>query len=139
MIGHTVCTAHQGRHGVVDGRCWIPAREQPQPFRWRFTHCERCWASVDVRTEVRTGESITLSAGTDTPHWHEPPLTVSLDPAELAEAIVAASRAARQERQPVLQTPVQTPPQTVFAGTGAALPEPPQRGGISGIEVVRPE
>lgn len=126
MSGWTVCTAHSGAHGVVGGRCWIPAREQPQPFRWRFTHCERCGASVDVRTEVRTGESITLSAGTDTPHWHEPPIRVALDPDDLADAIVRASRAARQERTerpPERQQPAERVP----AAPGRAPALPPAR------------
>lgn len=104
MIGHAVCTAHQGKHGVIDGRCWLPARERPRPFRWRFTRCETCGLELDIRTEVRTGRSDTLLAGTDTPHRHEPPIRVALDPDDLADAIVRASRAARQERQPAPQT-----------------------------------
>lgn len=107
MTGHAVCTAHQGKHGVFDGHCFIPARERPQPFRWRFTRCETCGLELDIRTEVRTGQSVTLLAGADTPHRHEPPITVTLDPDDLADAIVRASRAARQERQP--QQPSQTP------------------------------
>lgn len=120
MQGQAVCTAHQGRHGVVDGACWLPARERPQPFRWRFVRCETCGVELDIRTEVRTGQSVTLLAGTDTPHRHEPPIRVALDPDDLAEAIVRASRAARQERQ------IQPQPQR---GTEAETAMPRQANG----------
>lgn len=111
MDGYAVCTEHQGRHGLVNGGCWLPARERPQPFRWRFSRCEQCGVELDIRTEVRTGQSVTLLAGTDTVHRHEPPITVRLDSDELADAIVRARRAARQERQPQPAQPASQQPQ----------------------------
>lgn len=106
----------------------------PRPFRWRFTRCERCGSDLDIRIDNATNVAETLTAGTDRPHRHDPAVVVTFDQDALAEAIVAASRAARKERQ-TAQTTVQTPTQTVFADS-----EPPTgRGDINGVEVVRPE
>lgn len=134
MQGQAVCTAHQGRHGIVNDACWLPARDRPQPFRWRFVRCETCGVELDIRTEVRTGQSVTLVAGTDTPHRHEPPIRVALDPDDLADAIVRASRAARQERQPQQTTA------SVAAGPVAtASPQDVAHGEIPAVAVWSPD
>lgn len=104
MDGYAVCTAHQGKHGVSDGRCVLMGAEVRRPFTFKAAVCQTCGFAVDIRRCTVTGVAETLCAGTDTPHRHETPIAVTLDPDDLAEAIVRASRAARQERQPQ-QTP----------------------------------
>lgn len=100
MVGHAVCTAHQGKHGVSDGRCVLVGAEVRRPFTFKASVCQTCGFAVDIRRCSVTGVAETLCAGTDTPHRHEPPIRVALDPDDLADAIVRASRSARQERQP---------------------------------------
>lgn len=126
------CTPHEGRHGVdYMGRCFVPARDRRdrQPYRWRFVTCETCGVSLDIRTDRVSGASETLLAGTDRPHRHEPPITVALDPEALASAIVAASRAARQERAPQRREPEPMEPQSTMSGRQPV----PSRQGLGSI------
>lgn len=105
MNGHAVCTAHQGRHGVYEGRCVLMGADVPRPFAFRDGgHCGVCGVALDLRYERGKRSAVVLLAGTDTPHGHSP-AHVSLDADELAAAIVAASRAARGERQPPHRAP----------------------------------
>lgn len=100
MSGHAVCTAHNGRHGVYEGRCVLMGAEVPRPFTFRpGGRCGTCGVELDLRYERGKRSAVTLLAGTDTPHGHST-LSVDLDADTLAEAIVRASRTARQERQP---------------------------------------
>ncbi len=105
MGGGTVCTAHAGRHGVYEGRCVLMGAEVPRPFTFRpGGRCGTCGVELDLRYERGKRSAVALLAGTDTPHGHST-VAVDLDADTLAEAIVRASRAARQERQPHPQTP----------------------------------
>jgi hypothetical protein len=114
-------------------------RAVPRPYTFRFGTCERCGRAVDYRTEVRTGQSVTLLAGTDTPHRHEPPIVVQLDPEQLAEAIVSASRAAREARsQPRETAPASVEPQAAMPAPQTRQRPPETTGEIHGVAVVRP-
>lgn len=105
MVGHAVCTAHAGRHGVYEGRCVLVGAEVRRPFTFRAGgNCGTCGVELDLRYERGKRSAVALLAGTDTPHGHST-VAVDLDADTLAEAIVRASRAARQERQPHPQTP----------------------------------
>lgn len=100
MSGHAVCTAHQGRHGVLDGRCVLMGADVPRPFTFRPGGvCADCGASLDVMRARGERRAMVVLAGTTTPHRCRRP-AVDLDADTLAEAIVRASRAARQDRPP---------------------------------------
>ncbi len=100
MVGHAVCTAHAGRHGVYEGRCVLVGAEVRRPFTFRAGgNCGVCGAEIDLRYERGKRTAAVLVAGTDTPHGHSQAV-VALDADELAAAIVSASRASRSERQP---------------------------------------
>jgi hypothetical protein len=49
--------------------------------------------------DLRDGRIRMLEAGGDNEHRHAAPIRVELDPQQLADAIVTASRAARQDRK----------------------------------------
>ena len=113
------CKRHDGKHQDVHGQCvhWgAPAALRPG-------HCPEagCGAEVMRRLDLSNGRVTTLEAGSDLPHHHAPPIRVELDPETLASAIVSASRAARQERQPTPVTPEQQTPYV----------RPPTRNGTS--------
>ncbi len=100
MAMYGACTAHAGRHGVYEGRCVLVGAEVPRPFTFRAGgNCGVCGAEIDLRYERGKRSAVVLLSGTDTPHGHSQAV-VGLDADELAAAIVAASRAARSERQP---------------------------------------
>lgn len=132
MSGAAVCTAHHGRHGTYLGQCVLTGREVPRPFAFRpGGYCPTCGVALDVRRERGSRQSVALLAGTDTPHGHAQP-TVALDAAELAEAIVLASRAARQERQqPQRRDPEPIDPQSTMSGRVPAVSN--GRQGLGGI------
>ncbi len=97
------CDAHHGRHGTYLGGCVLMGSEAPRPFTFRAGgNCGVCGVEIDLRYERGKRTAAVLVAGTDTPHGHSQP-AVSLDAHELAEAIVLASRAARQAAPPVQQ------------------------------------
>lgn len=131
MTGAAVCTAHKGRHGVYLGNCVAMGRDVPRPYTFRPSVCETCGADIDLRRSAADGTTERLVAGTDRRHQHAPPVAVTFDPDELAGAIVAASRAARQERQPEPR-PSSVPPQV------SQRQEDAERQ-IHGVEVVRPD
>lgn len=100
MAMYGACTAHQGRHGVYEGRCVLVGAEVPRPFTFRAGgNCGACGAEIDLRYERGKRSAVVLLSGTDTPHGHSQAV-VALDADELAAAIVSASRASRSERQP---------------------------------------
>jgi hypothetical protein len=76
---------------------------------------------LDYRTDNKTGVTETLEYGTDREHRHAPALEVSLDPDALADAIVRASRAARQERQQPSAQPPQPTPTAPVNGASSVL------------------
>lgn len=99
MLGWTVCVEHKGAHGMAYGACVRVGREVPRPFTFKAGVCLDCGLSLDLRIENRTGIVTRLEAGTDTRHWHAPAPRVDLDQGALAGAIVAASRATREQRR----------------------------------------
>ncbi len=94
------CDAHHGRHGTYLGRCVLVGSEAPRPFTFRAGgNCGACGAEIDLRYERGKRSAVVLLSGTDTPHGHSQ-AAGALDAHELAEAIVLASRAARQAAAP---------------------------------------
>lgn len=142
MSGYAVCTAHHGRHGVWAGQCVLTGREVRRPFTFRAATCERCGFAVDIRRCVVTGVAETLCAGTDTPHRHPDPIVVTLDPEQLAEAVVSASRAARSDAQRHAQPreahTAPTEPRPSISAPQTRQEDSSERQ-IHGVAVVRPE
>lgn len=93
------CAAHDGAHSVYQGHCVAVGAQVPRPlaFRARPVICRECGADQDV-VKLGTGRTMFLTAGTDQRHWHPAPPRVELDEDSLARAIVAASRATREQR-----------------------------------------
>lgn len=122
------CEAHHGRHGTYMGRCVLVGGELSRPFTFRDGgHCGVCGVQLDLRYERGRRHAAVLVAGTDTPHGHSSP-SVSLDATELAEAIVLASRAARQQPRQYQEQQQQQPPQqreAVPSGVAPSRPLPP--------------
>lgn len=98
------CVKHNGRHLDVHGQCVHPGA----PVALRPGVCPEpgCRAEIMRCMDLSSGRATVLEAGSDQPHRHSAPIRVELDPEQLASAIVSASRAARQAREPQQQPPV---------------------------------
>ena len=120
------CSKHNGKHMDVHGQC--VHHGAPVALRPGVCPAAGCLAGIIRRLDLRSGTVDMIEAGGDEEHRHAAPIRVELDPQQLADAIVSASRAARQDRQQ----------ETAAVATA---PEPPmpreELGLISGVPVVR--
>ena len=89
------CGRHNGKHMDVHGQCV----HHGAPVALRPGRCADCGAEIMRRLDLISGTVTTVEDGSDALHTHAAPIRVELDPDALAQAIVTASRAARQERQ----------------------------------------
>jgi hypothetical protein len=114
--GWTVCVAHQGRHGMLEGRCVAVGAEVPRPTRW-VAHpvvCPTCGADQDAMI-VGHGRVILLDAGTERRHFHPEDrtgqrlegVTAGL---EALQETLAALLAERQRPRPTGPPPPPVPP-----------------------------
>ena len=122
------CAKHNGRHLDVHGQC--VHHGAPVAIRPGVCPADGCRSEVMRVLDLRDGTVRMLEAGGDQEHRHAAPIRVELDAQQLADAIVTASRAARQDRQ-----------QEAAPATVATAPQPPKPrddlGLISGVPVVR--
>lgn len=91
------CARHNGKHMDVHGQC--VHHGAPVAIRPSVCPSVGCMAGVMRVMDLRDGTTRILEAGGDQEHRHAAPIRVELDPQQLADAIVTASRAARQDRQ----------------------------------------
>lgn len=108
------CARHNGKHQDVHGQCV----HHGAPVALRPGVCPDAGCRVEIMRclDLTSGKVSVLEAGSDEPHTHAAPIRVDLDPDQLAEAIVSASRAARQERKQEIaevhpRSPLAYPPQ----------------------------
>lgn len=125
------CAKHSGRHMDVHGQCV----HHGAPVALRPGRCADCGAEIMRCLDLGSGKVSTVEAGSDQPHTHAAPIRVELDPDMLAQAIVNASRAARQERQ---QQQEQPSGPVLVADREPPMPRD-DRGVILGVTVVRPD
>lgn len=115
------CTRHDGRHQSVSGQCvhW----GAPAALRPGVCPEPGCAAPIMRRLDLGSGQVTLLEEGSDNAHTHQPPITVQLDEAALAEAIGAAL-AARLKPPPA-------PPPLILPPTRPESPAPGN--GLGGI------
>lgn len=91
-MGLAVCVAHRGEHVHYNGGCQaLPPRRPPT-----------------TPPSCRQDPSCRLAEGS---HVHAPPTQVELDPALLAQAVAAVTRAILRDRPPVHRPPSAPEPQ----------------------------
>lgn len=120
------CAKHDGKHQDVHGQC--VHHGAPVALRPGVCPAAGCLTGIIRRLDLRSGTVDMIEAGSDDLHTHAAPIRVELDPQQLADAIVTASRAARQDRQQ----------ETAAVATAPESPMPrDDLGLISGVPVVR--
>ncbi len=114
------CTLHEGRHLYVRGHCISPGRR----YAYRYGRCSEDGCEIEIcnRLDVLSGRTDRLDAESDHRHVHAPAQRVELDADAMATAIVAASRATREERRAQYRRP--TAPATRQPSTTEAHGEP---------------
>lgn len=108
------CRAHGGIHATYLGACFAFGGdvERPARFHSRPVVCQVCGGDQDV-LKLPGGRVVLLTAGTDRRHYHPPREAprVEIDTDALAQAIVRASRATREERRQERATVPQSAPE----------------------------
>lgn len=120
------CETHEGLHRTYQGQCYAFGSQVARPARFhrRPVVCDECGDELDV-LKLTEGRVILLTAGTDRRHHHppRPAPRVEIDEDGLAEAIVRASRATREERRSYRRPTVPSPP----SSTSQEVPPSPHR------------